>query len=293
MNSEELRIEKADVQKLLGAANPDAALLYLYLRSGNDPDQAGKDLRLTDSRVKSAGALLRQLGLWQESRRGFIAGERPSYTEKDVMQAADTDRDFRALYGEVQNLLGKVLTVEEMKIVLGFVRYLGMPNEVISVLICYCKERARQQGKLRNPSLQTIEKEAYAWAEQGVDTMEEASAFIQAQNLRNTQIGKMKDVLQIRGRRLTPGEEKYAKGWLEAGFDMDAIAMAYERTCLNTGNMNWAYMNKILTRWQNAGLLTAEQIKNGDKKPASGGLKASGTLGEAEKENIRRILQEV
>jgi DnaD/phage-associated family protein len=295
MNTVDLSIEKVDMQKLLGAANPDAALLYLYLRSGNDPDRAGESLRLSETRILSAGALLRQLGLWQETRKGFIAGERPAYSEQDVVQARNSDREFCALYGEIENLLGRTLNTEEMKIVLGFVRYLGLPAEVVCVLICYCKERARQRGSLRNPSLRSIEKEAYIWAEQGIDTMEEAAAYMQAQNLRNSQLGKLMQTLQIRGRSLTPGEEKYARQWLEAGFDMDAIAMAYERTCLNTGGMNWAYMNKILTRWQENGLLTVEQVKNGDKKPKtkSKSVNPSGKLGEAELENIRRIMQEV
>lgn len=291
MYTVDLSIEKSDMQKLLSAANADAALLYLYLRSGNDPDRAGEQLHLSESRVLSAGALLRQLGLWQESRKGFVAGERPAYSEQDVVQAMQTDRDFCALYGEVQRILGRTLNTEEMKIILGFVRYLGLPADVVCVLICYCKERARQRGSLRNPSLRTIEKEAYAWAEQGVDTMEEAAAFMQAQNIRNSQLGKLMQVLQIRGRNLTPGEEKYARQWLEAGFDMDAIAMAYERTCLNTGNMNWAYMNKILSRWQEDGLLTAEQVKNGDRKRAVP-KGASGKFGAAELENLRRIMQE-
>ena len=291
MITADLNIEKSDMQKLLSAASGDAALLYLYLRSGNDPAGAAQALHLSDSRLSCAGATLRQLGLWQESRRSFVAGERPGYSEKDVISAMDTDRDFRALYGEIQRLLGRNLNTEELKIILGFVRYLGLPADVICVLVCYCKERARQRGSLRNPSLRSIEKEAYAWAEQGIDTMEEAAAFIQAQNMRTSQLGELMRLLQIRGRNLTPGEEKYARHWLEAGFDMDAIAIAYERTCLNTGGLNWAYMNKILTRWQEAGLFTAEQVKNGDKKPKVP-KGASGVLGEAELENIQRLLRE-
>jgi len=67
--------------------------------------------------------------------------------------------------------------------------------------------------------------------------------------------------------------------------------MAYERTCLNTGGLNWAYMNKILTRWQQAGLLTAEQVRAGDKK-VSAPKGATGELGTAELQNIQRLLQE-
>ena len=50
------------------------------------------------------------------------------------------------------------------------------------------------------------------------------------------------------------------------GFDNESISMAYERTCLNTGGLNWAYMNKILQRWHSQGLHTAQAVQNGDKK---------------------------
>lgn len=289
MNATQISIEKVNTEKLLGAASGDAALLYLYMKAGNDLAEAQKSLRMSDSRFACAGATLRQLGLWETQKQQFIPGERPAYSEQDVLRAMDGDKDFRSLYGEVQRLLGKTLNTEELKILLGFVRYLGMNGEVISVLICYCKERAREKGHLRNPSLRTIEKEAYAWAEQGIDTMEEAAAFIHAQNFRRSQLGQLMRLLQIKGRNLTPGEEKYANQWLEMGFSEDAFALAYDRTCMNTGNMNWAYMNKILVRWHGAGLHTAEEVKKRDKKQLDYG--ATG-MGQAEKEAMQKLLQE-
>ena len=207
-----------------------------------------------------------------------------------MLEAGDLDGSFRSLCGEVQRLMGRSLNTEELKILLGFVRYLGLPADVISVLICYCKDRARQRGSLRSPSLRTIEKEAYAWAEQGIDTMEEAAAYIQNQNMKNSRMGKLMAMLQIRGRSLTAAEERYASGWLEMGFDDEAIGMAYERTCLNTGGLSWAYMNKILQRWHEAGLKTAEDVRNRDRKPVPKG--ASGELGQAELDAIQRILRE-
>jgi len=285
-----LTIEPSHLQKLLGAASADAALLYLYVHSGKDPAGAERDLHMGSTRLSCAAATLRQLGLWPQTQQVVLTGERPNYSETDVITAMDTDGDFRALYGEVQRQLGRSLNTEELKILLGFVRYLGMPMDVISVLVCYCKERARQKGSSRNPSLRMIEKEAYAWVEQGIDTLEEAAAFIQNQNQRRSRLGRLMQILQIRGRSLTPGEERYAQQWLEWGFDEEAIAMAYERTCLNTGALSWPYMNKILTRWQEAGLLTARQIRDGDRKPVPKG--ASGQLGQAELEAIARVLQE-
>ena len=293
MIAQPLNLEQIQVHKLLCACSGDAALLYLYIHSGNKPDTAETDLKLTKTRFDCAAATLRQLGLWPEEKTAVVlTGERPRYTETDVVTAMDTDREFKTLYGEVQRLLGKGLNTEELKILLGFTRYLGLTPEVVSVLICYCKERARQKGNLRAPSLRTIEKEAYAWAEQGIDTMEEAAAYIQNQNMRNSRVRKIMDILQIRGRNLTPGEEKYAKQWLEMGFEDQVFQLAYEKTCLNTGGLSWPYMNKILTRWHEYGFHTAEQVKTGDQKQTAP-KGANGQLGKEELAAIQRALQEV
>jgi len=290
MVTESLVISPTDVRKLLSAASGDAALLYIYVNSGNRPENAAVSLNMNESRLNCACATLRQLGLWPEQRPAHIApGERPNYTEKDVLAAMEADASFRGLYGEVQRLMGRTLNTEELKILLSFVNYLGLPSDVISILICYCKDRARQRGSLRNPSLRTIEKEAYAWAERGIDTVEEAAAFIQAQNVRSSRLGRLMHILQIRGRNLTPAEERYAQSWLDMGFEESAIEAAYERTCLNTGGMNWAYMNKILQRWHENGLHTAEAVKNGDQKPVGGKQRQ---LDQDEIAAIQRMMQE-
>ena len=292
MITEAITISRNDMQKLLSAASPDAALLYLFLSSGNRPEEAAGNLHISESRLQCAGATLRQLGLWPEEKPVHILpGERPTYSEQDVLSAMDRDVDFRSLYGEVQRLLGRSLNTEELKILLSFVRYLGLPGDVISVLVCYCKERSRQRGSSRNPSLRTIEKEAYAWAERGIDTVEEAAAFISAQNIRNSRLRRLMDQLQIRGRSLTAAEEKYAQNWLDMGLDEELISMAYERTCLNTGGLNWAYMNKILQRWQEQGLRTAEAVQSGDRR-SSVPRGASGQLGQAELDAIQKVLRE-
>ena len=292
MMTAELKSSQKDMRLLLSAASPDAALLYLYTRSGNDWKNAGAELHMSESRLGCAEATLRQLGLMLDDRVSHIApGERPSYSERDVLQAMDGDGDFRGLYGEVQRLLGRSLNTEELKILLGFVRYLGMTPELVSVLVCYCKDRARRRGSLRNPSLRTIEKEAYAWAERGIESVEDAAAFIQKENVRNSRISRLMGLLQIHGRSLTGAEERYAKAWLDMDLSEELISMAYERTCLNTGGLNWAYMNKILQRWHDQGLRTAEDVRTGDRK---GSLPkgASGQLGEAELEAIQRVLRE-
>ena len=293
MNIESVFLDNSEVRKLLGAASADGALLYIYLKSSNLQQDAARTLNMSQSRISCAMATLRQLGLWQdEKQQRILAGERPVYSERDVLEADSSDSDFKALRGEVERLMGRNLNTEELKILLGFIRYLGLPVDVISVLICYCKDRARQRGGLRSPSLRTIEKEAYAWAEQGIDKLEEAAAFIQAQNVRNSRLSRLQNQLQIRGRHLTGAEERYAQSWLDMGFEDEAISMAYERTCLNTGGLNWAYMNKILQRWHENGLHTAEAVRTGDRKTGAGAKQGQRQLDPDEQAAIQRMMRE-
>ena len=269
MMTQQVTLSQADMRKLLSAASPDGALLYLYLQGGNRLEMAGKDLNMNESRLGFATAVLRQLGLLADERPGtVIVGERPNYSGEDVSRA-NYDFEFVALKEEVQRQFGKILNVEEEKILLGFYRYLGLSADVISLLVSYCISRAKRQGKVRNPSLWTIEKEAYAWAERGIDSFEEASAYIQMQDQRQSRLGRLMQILQIHGRKLTAAEDRHANAWLDMGMEDEVIAMAYERTCLNTGGLNWSYMNKILQRWHSQGLHTAEAVRGGDQKPGS------------------------
>ncbi len=307
MNTKDITLTQTQLYKLLASGNGDAALLFLFRQGGNDPCQAGEALSFTPARLNQAMATLRQLGLWQDQpTRCPLPQQLPQYTEQDVMNALSRTEDFPCLTGEVQRVLGRILTTEELKILLTIRNYLGFPGEVIHLLVSYCKERQLRRGNNRNPSLRTIEKEAYLWWEKGVETLEDAVAYIQAENTRHTQLASLTRLLQISGRNLTPAEERYALNWLSMGFDREALQIAYEKTCLNTGGLKWAYMDKILASWHRQGLHTGAQIRTGDRPApaaASGAARqatqqtqrvqaGSAGLGEYEREAIARMLRE-
>lgn len=296
MDEPTLTLPLADVRRLLGAASGDAALLYLYLSAGSDPAGAAEALHLPAHRVDAAMASLRQLGLWEEPKaRPILRQEPPVYTEADVARA--TQQGFGLLVGEAQRRLGRILSTEELKILLSLTDYLGLPTEVIGVLITYCIQRGRARGQTRAPSIRTIEKEAYRWADEGVDTLEEAAFYMQAQLEKQTAVGRLQARLQLTGRRLTAGEERYFRSWLDMGFSEDAIVLAYEKTCLNTGGLKWPYCNSILKSWHEKGLHTVEEIQTGDVRPQNArpsrppaGSAGQGELGELERDALQRLL---
>ena len=263
-----ITISNTDLKRLLACANADAALLYLYLASGGDASKAAEHLRMTQARADLAAASLRQMGLTeQDEQKHLLPAEAPCYTEADVTREYRTNPEFPSMIGEAQRRLGRLLSTEEIKILLCVYRYLGLPPEVISILINYCIQRSKARGQTRLPSIRAIEKEAYRWADLGIDTMEEAAVYMQSQLQLQANVSKIQHLLGIEGRKLTPGEEKLISSWLSWGFGEREIQLAYEKTCMNTGGLKWPYLNSILNSWHEKGLTTLAAIESGDRPP--------------------------
>lgn len=262
-------IREDEIRALLASQNGDAALLWLCLRSGRSAEQSG----LSAPARELATAFLRQAGLLREPEPRFqSAGDRPVFSEQDVLRKLGGEpNDFKALIGDIQRRLGRVLNTEELKILLGITEYLNMSREVVNMLLSYCIERSRSLGGVRLPSFRTIEKEAYHWADEGIDTMESAAAYVQMQLSRSARVQRIAEIMGLGGRKLLAQEERFILSWLDLGFGQSEIRLALERTCLNTGSLKWPYMNSILQSWHGQGLHTVQQIEQQDKKPGQPG----------------------
>jgi len=140
---------------------------------------------------------------------------------------------------------------------------------------------ARRQGPGRMPTMRSIEKTAYIWANRDITTLDRAEDHLRAERARREETERVKQALQIRGRELTPTERKYIDAWLELGFTAEALAIAYDRTVIKTGSLHWKYMNSIVSSWHGKGLHSPEEIEKGDCRApaaASGGEHGGGDL---------------
>ena len=241
------------MRKLALCGDADACLYWLSMQANVKP-------ALPPQRLAAAEKTLAELGLLGKPLK---REERPEYSQQAVVDHIEHDTRWSALLGEVQRTLGRILSTEETKCLLAIHDYLRLPDDVVSVLVTYCVDRNRRRN-LGMPSMRTIEKEAYAWADAGIDTFEAAADHMQQMLRRNSREGQICRVLQISGRNLTAAEQKYVSQWIEWGFPDETIALAYEKTCLNTGGLKWAYLNSILSRWQAKGFLTVRDVRAGD-----------------------------
>ncbi len=271
-----ISLTSEEVRKLLSCGCTDAVALYLYRKADLPIETALDSLHFSVSQMVSATDCLKQLGLWETSVKQPLLPEKPAYTDDDLRQALQDHRgEFSKLVGEAQRRLGRTLSTEELKTLLSFMDYLRLPTEVIGILLSYCVERSRRRG-VRPPSMRNIEREAYRWADEGIDNLEAACYHVQTRLKVHDRIQQLRLMLQIDQRRLTSGEEQYLSGWISMGFSNEAIQMAYERTCLNTGGLKWAYMNSILKSWNEKNLHTPEEISRGDSLPAKAAKSTDG-----------------
>jgi hypothetical protein len=283
--------------KLLRAADGDAALLYLYvLRTGGalSVGEAARLLNRSESAVSSSMTLLGKLGLLRhdEAAPPPQKDELPEYTAEDIRRELDNGTVFPALVREVQKSLSKILTSDDLMKLFGLYDGLGLPPEVILHLVTYCiDEHRRRYGSGRIPTMRYIEKVAYTWEREDIRTLDGAESYIKQLEAKRSLAGEIKRVLQIRDRELSAGERKYVEGWLGLGFSPEAVEIAYDKTVLKTGRLAWSYMDSIIMSWHQKGLRTAEEIlqKDGRTPPHSAAAQQNG----APKKTVKTVANDL
>lgn len=266
-----LSAETAD--RLLKNGSGDAALLYLGLLRYGDIQPARTALGWTDQRAAGAFQELVKLSLAEGSVRSVAApeddGKLPSYQRADVVNALQSDEDFRALHEAMMSALGRPLSDADRISLLTIYDTLALPSEVIFLLTSWCITLfERKYGVGHRPRMPMIKKEAFRWKRLGVDTLSAAEEFLAKEQQLLERESQILPLLDIRGRAPVDREREYISGWVDMGFDDEAIRLAYERTLFQKGSMKWGYMNTILRNWHDAGLHTVAEIEAGDKRPA-------------------------
>ena len=257
----------------------DAALLYLALLRHNGtvpPRSLAGELRWDRTRMDRAEQTLRELRLIAPADapapavEPSPAEEHPAYTRDDVTDKLEHNADFRGLTQAVESRLGKRLTTPDLNCLLGLYDYLGLPADVIYLLVGHVAEKVQRRfGQGRRPGMRQIEKEGYAWARMGIDSQAAAVEYLKRYAARQQALPQFMRALQLPQRPPSPSEEKYLTAWQEMGFGPETVALAYDRTILRCQELKWPYLNGILKRWHEKGLHTPEEVQQGDRAAAA------------------------
>ena len=269
-----LPAQQAD--RLIGRGDGDAALLYLCLLRadrGVTAQELQRRLKWSQLRLHAAETALQELGLIDrppEQKPPEPAQERPVYTADDLTDLLTGDAGFRMLVPQTEEKLGKRLKTADLQILAGLYDDLGLPADVIYLLVCHCVTRSEERyGPGRRPTLRQIEKEGYHWAQRGLFDQESASQYLRDWNVRRSAMSRYMQVLGLGDRRPVESEERYIADWMDKGFPPETVALAYDKTVFYKKELNWRYLNGILRRWHENGWHTPEEVQQGDAgKPA-------------------------
>lgn len=290
--------------RLLSLGDGDAALLYLHILRRGGTAVPGWN----EARVRAAGDKLSAAKLISAPVEPTAAPAReteelpPEYSLADVTAALAGEPSFSALADEVERRLGKKLSTPDLKTLFTLYDHLALPPEVILLIVGWClREVERKYGPGRKPFLSQIRREAFRWAREGVDTAEQAEAYLKKLLSARTREGELARLLDLPNRPLVEREQKYLAAWTEMGFDNEALRLAYEKTVMGTASksMDWRYMNGILRRWHEKGLHTVAQIQS-ENHPVRSGSQPGRPVSQApdrqareDMERARRLLQQM
>ena len=265
-------LRSSQIDTLVQKGDSDAALLYLFLlRTENPPtpQELMRRLRWSELRLDAAERALQQMGLIDRPagvKALEPAEERPAYSSAD-MAAFHEDPLFEALFAQVQEKLGKKLNSNDSQILANLYDCVGLPCDVIYLLLNHCLERAeRKYGAGRKPTMRQIEKEGYYWARQGLFDQESAAQYLRDYEAKRGLTAQYMKVLGMGGRPPVVSEERYIRGWIDWGFDTDTVAMAYDKTVFYKKELNWRYLNGILRRWHENGWHSVAAVEHGEQQ---------------------------
>lgn len=266
------------VEKWGRFAKPEYFRIYIYILSKYKKDKTtytvgelAEILDINEAKVRAALEYWGAEGFIALSGNGYIFTDgkrpektenirakvsyKPSYTHTEIDSAAAKNKNISYLFSQAEKSLGKLLSSNDMEVLYSFVDWLGLPVEVIIMIINYATANDKK-------SIRYIEKVAIDWADRGIDTYEKAEAYIKELEKIQSKTRKICNILGIHGRALSTTERKYIKIWTEErDIPIDLIPAAYDKTMMKTGGkMGWAYMNKLLCSWQDEGIKTQEEL---------------------------------
>ncbi len=193
--------------------------------------------------------------------------QKPDYVF--TVQQLAVDEELKILVSEAQTALGKVLSNADISTLLMLKDTCGLPLDVILMLIQYAI--SIDKGNMR-----TIERLGVSWANDGVNSVEEADNKIRLATQRTKCYSIVASAFGLKNAG-SPSKKQldYCSTWVtDWKFSPDMLREAYERCVDSKGEMKFNYIDGILKRWHNNGIQNKNDLADFEntkkkKEPAS------------------------
>lgn len=244
-----------ETAKALGISEAKAEFAFEYWESRDEfiSDEGVYSLKGEDTSAKTQKAI-------KKSKTNRVLSSKPSYSQAEIDAVAANNKQVSGLFYQCETILHKILTSSDMEMLYSFHDWLGLPVEVISMLLSY----AERKGKTTKRYLETV---AIDWADKGIDTFEAAEEYITQLEAADTAENAVRSILGIYDRALSTTEKKYINIWIkELNIPIELISFAYDKMIDAIGKIKLNYMDKMLQAWAEKGLKTVDEVKKSDEE---------------------------
>lgn len=210
-----------------------------------------------------------------DAKKAFEALPIPNLTPRDIVALCGERRELADLLRSAESILASTLSNAMKSNLINMVTYYGLPVPVVVTLLNYYKEERENGKNITTRNLQSIAKD---WANDGVVTLEEASAKLQelisCDELWNDVIA----LCRFDYKKPTSAQRKMLLRW-RRDFEKETIFFACNtmKKYNDEDKRSLKIVDNILKEWKRKGLKTPEDVKaqpkKEEKKKADGRLK--------------------
>lgn len=265
------------IEKYMPQARGEFIKIYLLMLKHNISGELGvsssilaSSLNLLESDIMNALNYWNDLGvvkLTQIDRMGNFNVEfidlvdEPVKSSKqvDLLEALDSN-NTKDMLKDIEMLLARPLSPNEMSIYLNWQKEFGFSSELILILMEYCISKGKSDPRY-------IEKVALSWHDLKITTIEQAQSLIKKTEDKWLNIRKILTYLGINNTDIMKPQQDLIEKWLLIyKFPNEIILKACDICFERLSRADFKYIDGILTNWNKNNIKTLEDIALKDSK---------------------------
>ncbi len=187
--------------------------------------------------------------------------EEPSKSTRqvDLLEALDST-NTKDMLKDIETLLARPLSPNEMSLYLNWQREFGFSSELILILMEYCISKGKSDSRY-------IEKVAIAWHDQKITTIEQAQNLIKKAEDKWINIRKILTYLGINNTDIMKPQQDLIEKWLLIyKYSNEIIFKACDVCFERLNRADFKYIDGILSNWNKNNIRTLEDIALKDNK---------------------------
>lgn len=180
-------------------------------------------------------------------------------TQVDLLEALNST-NTKDMLRDIETLLARPLSPNEMSIYLNWQKEFGFSSELILILMEYCISKGKSDPRY-------IEKVALSWHDMKITTVEQAQNLIKKNEDKWISIRKILTYLGINNMDIMKPQQDLIEKWLFMyKFSVDVILKACDICFERLNRADFKYIDGILSKWHKNNFKTLEDIAINDNK---------------------------